>query len=82
MRLFDIYGFVEQDKKTYGLGFNLILKRDTNKNARYRTAATAEARIIEKIIARYVEKFTPNLDNQQPVANPTLSKIPTELYYE
>ena len=42
----------------------------------------ANAKIIIKDIAWYVEKYTPNLDNQQLIADQLLSETPTELYYE
>ena len=78
----DVFGFADQDKITYALGYNLYFKRNTNNNAIYRTAATAEGKIILKNIARFVEKFTSNPDIQKLVADQMLSKIPTEIYYE
>ena len=64
------------------MGYNLFLKRDTINKAIHRTAAIAEAKFPVTNIAGYVEKFTPNHDNQQLVADQMLSKLPTELYYE
>ena len=51
IRLIGIFGFVDQEKSTYGLGCHLILKRDTSNNAIHRTAATAEAKLFVKNIA-------------------------------
>ena len=33
IRLIDIFGFADQEKITYGLGYQLILKRNTNNDA-------------------------------------------------
>ena len=82
IRLIDIFGFADQDKITYGLGYNLTLKRNNNNDVVHRIAARANAKIVIKDIAWYVEKFTPNIDNQQLVASQLLDEIPTELYYE
>ena len=82
IRLIDIFGFADQDKITYGLGYNLTLKRNSNNNIIHRIAAIAHAKVVIKDIAWYVEKFTPNLENQQLIADQLLSETPTELYYE
>ena len=82
IRLFDFIGFADQHKISYCLRYNLILKRDINSNAIYRTTVESEAKIAIRIFAGYVEKITPTLDNQQSVADQMLSKTPTELYYE
>ena len=82
IRLIDIFGFADQDKITYGLGYNLTLKRNHKDNVIHRANAVANGKVVNKDIACYVEKYTPNLDNQQLVADQLLSKIPTELYYE
>ena len=82
IRLIDIFGFADQDKITYGLGYNLTLKRNNNNDVIHRLAAIAHAKVVIKDIAWYVEKFTPNLDNQQLIADQLLSETPTELYYE
>ena len=65
IRLIDIFGFADQEKITYGLGYNLTLKRNSNNDVVHRIAARANAKIVIKDIAWYVEKFTPNIDNQQ-----------------
>ena len=82
IRLIDIFGFADQDKITYGLGYNLTLKRNSNNDVIHRANDVANAKIIIKDIAWYVEKFTPNLDNQQLIASQLLDEIPTELYYK
>ena len=82
IRLIDIFGFADQDKITYGLGYNLTLKRNSNNDVIHRANDVANAKIIIKDIAWYVEKYTPNLDNQQLIASQLLDEIPTELYYE
>ena len=40
------------------------------------------ARVVIKEISWYVEIYTPNLENQQLVADQMVSEIPTEFYYE
>ena len=82
IRLIDIFGFADQDKILYGLGFNLTLKRNNNNNVIHRIAARANGKVVIKDIAWYVEKFTPSLDNQQLIASQILTETPTELYYE
>ena len=68
IRLIDIFGFADHDKITYGLGYNLTLKRNSNNDVIHRANDVANAKIIIKDIAWYVEKYTPNLDNQQLIA--------------
>ena len=82
IRLIDIFGFADQDKITYGLGYNLTLKRNSDNNVIHRANAVANAKVVIKDIAWYIEKYIPNLDNQQLVADQLLSETPTELYYE
>ena len=36
IRLIDIFGFADQDKITYGLGYNLTLKRNSNNDVIHR----------------------------------------------
>ena len=67
---------------TYGLGCNLILKRDFDGNVVFRDNGVAAAKVVINDISRFVEKFTSNLDNQQLLAPRMLSEIPTELFYE
>ena len=77
-----IFVLADQDKITYGLGYILTLKRDNNNIVIYGTAAVAEAKVFTKNTVWYVEKFIPNFDDQQFIADQILSDIPTELYYE
>ena len=82
IRLIDIFGFADQDKITYGLGYNLTLKRNSDNDGIHRANAVANGKMVIKDISWYVEKYTPNLDNQQLIADQLLSETPTELYYE
>ena len=74
------WGFAGQDKVTYGLGYNLILKRNHNDNVVHRGNTVANAKVIIKDISWYVEQFTPNLDNQQLIADQLLSGLRLQNY--
>ena len=80
--LIDIFGFADHDKRTYGVGYNLILLRDENDTVNFRDIRVAAAKVAINDISGLVEKFTPNLDNQELVADQMVPETPTELYYE
>ena len=81
IKLCDLFGFADQEKITYGLGYSLHLKRNNNNDPIIRTAGTDAAKIIIKDIGWYIPHYTPSLENQQIVMDQLLDKSPTELYY-
>ena len=46
IRLVDLFGFADQEKITYGLGYQLILKRNTNNDAIYRTMEEMKQKLL------------------------------------
>ena len=81
IKLKDLFGFADQEKITYGLGYTLTLKRNNNNDAILRVAGTDAAKISVKDIGWYILHYTPSLENQQLVMDQLLNKDPTELYY-
>ena len=81
IKLTDLFGFADQEKITYGLGYNLCLKRNNNNDAIIRTGAADEAKINIKDIGWYIPHYSPRMENQQLVMDQILNKEPTELYY-
>ena len=81
IKLTDLFGFADQEKITYGLGYNLSLKRNNNNDAIIRTATADEAKIDIKDIGWYIPHYSPSMENQQLVMDQILNKEPTELYY-
>ena len=81
IRLSDIFGFADQEKITYGLGYTLMLKRNNNNDPIIRDNAITAAKINIKDISWYIPHYVPSLENQQLVMNQILDKDPTELYY-
>ena len=76
----DIFGFADQEKITYGLGYQLILKRNTNNDAIFRTIGD-EAKIVINQIEFCVPHFTPSIENQTLVKEQILNKEATELKF-
>ena len=81
IKLKDLFGFADQEKMTYGLGYILNLKRKNNNDAIFRTAAVDAAKVVVKDISWYIPHYVPNLENQQLVLNQVLNKDPTELSF-
>ena len=81
IRLSDIFGFADQEKLTYGLGYSLTLKRNNNNDPIIRDNGVDAAKINIKDISWYIPHYVPSLENQQLVMNQILDKDPTELYY-
>ena len=77
----DLFGFADQEKITYGLGYTLTLKRNSSKDVIKRGAGVDAAKVDVKDISWYIPQYVPNLENQQIVFNQILNKDPTELYY-
>ena len=81
IKLKDMFGFADQEKTTFGLGYTLTLKRNTNNDAILRANRTDAAKIDIKDISWYIPHYVPSLENQQLVMNQILNKDPTELYF-
>ena len=76
-----MFGFADQDKITYGLGYTLTLERNNINDVVFRTAGVDIAEVDVKDISWYIPHYVPNLENQQLVLNQILNKDPTELSY-
>ena len=76
-----MFGFADQEKITYGLGYSLTLKRNKNNDPIIRDNGVDAAKIVMKDISLYIPHYTPSMENQQLVMDQILVKDPTELYY-
>ena len=81
INLTDLFGFANQEKITYGLGYTLTLKRKINNDPIIRDNGVDAAKIVMKDIGWHIPHFTPSLENQQLMMDQLLNKDPTELYY-
>ena len=81
IKLKDLFGFADQEKITYGLGYTLKLKRNTNNDAILRSVGVDVAKVVIKDIGWYIPHYVPSIENQQLVMNQILNKNPTELFY-
>ena len=81
IKLTDIFGFADQEKITYGLGYSLTLKRNNNNDPIIRDNGVDAAKINIKDISWYIPHYIPSMENQQLVMDQILDKDPTELYY-
>ena len=79
--LTDLFGFADQEKVIYGLGYTITLKRNNNNDPIIRGNGVDAAKIFIKDIGWYVPHYTPSLENQQIMIDQLLYKDPTELYY-
>ena len=77
----DLFGFADQEKITYGLGYTLTLERNSSIDVIIRCAGLDAAKVVLKDISWYIPHYVPSLENQQLVLNRILNKDPTELYY-
>ena len=78
----DIFGFaVNQDKGTYGLGYNLTLTRNTNNAVLNKDNAINLGRIKINGIEWYVPHYTPSIQQQSILSKQILNKTPTEIKY-
>ena len=80
IKLKDLFGFADQEKITYGLGYSLTLKRNNNNDPIIRDNGVDAAKIYIKDISWYIPHI-PSMENQQLVTDQILDKDPTELYY-
>ena len=76
-----MFGFADQEKTTYGLGYRLTLKRNNNNDAIVRDAGVEGAKINIKQIEWCVLHYIPNIENQTLVKEQILNKEPTELSF-
>ena len=81
IKLTDIFGFADQEKITYGLGYSLTLKRNNNNDPIIRDNGVDAAKINIKDISWYIPHYIPSMENQQLVMDQILDKDPTELFY-
>ena len=81
IKLKDLFGFADQEKITYGLGYTLTLKRNTDNDAILRDNAVDAAKVVVKDISWYIPHYVPNIENQQLVLNQILNKDPIEMFY-
>ena len=81
IKLKDLFGFADQEKITYGLGYTLTLKRKTNNDAILRSVGVDAAKVVNKDIGWYIPHYVPSIENQQLVMDQILNKDPTELSY-
>ena len=81
IKLTDLFGFVDQQKVTYGLGYTLTLKRNSINDPVIRGNGVDAAKIVIKDIGWYIPHYTPSLENQQIMMDQLLNKNPSELYY-
>ena len=81
IKLKDLFGFADEEKITYGLGYTLTLKRNTNNDAILRSVGVDAAKVVIKDIGWYIPHYVPSLENQQFVMDQILNKDPTELSY-
>ena len=81
IKLKDLFGFADQEKITYGLGYTLTLKRNTNNDAILRSVGVDAAKVVIKDIGWFIPHYVPSLENQQLVMDQILNKDPTELSY-
>ena len=81
IKLKDLFGFADQEKITYGLGYTLTLKRNTNNDAILRSVGEDAAKVDIKDIGWYIPHFVPSIENQQLAMDQILNKDPTELSY-
>ena len=81
IKLKDLFGFADQEKITYGLGYSLTLNCNTNSDAIIRTAGVDAAKINIKDISWYIPHYTQSMENQQLVMDQILDKDPTEIFY-
>ena len=81
IKLKDLFGFADQEKITFGLGYSLTLKRNNNIDPIIRDNGVDAAKINIKDISWYIPHYVPSLENQQLVMDQILDRDPTELYY-
>ena len=78
----DKLGFAEQQEKvSYGLGFQLTITRKTDKSVLKTDNATNIEKIKINAIEWYVPPYTPSISNKAILSTQIFSEVPTELHY-
>ena len=77
----DVFGFTDQGKTTYGLGYKLTLTRNQDEAVIDKVAGIADARIKIDHIHWYVAHYTPSIQQQSILSKQILSKTQIELTY-
>ena len=76
----DKFGFSEhQEKGTFGIGYKLLLTRNTNNVVLNKDNATTIGKIKIIAIVWYVPHYTPSIPQQAISSKQILSKTPTEI---
>ena len=77
----DIFGFAEHHEKgTHGLGYKLILTRNSDNAVLNKGNAINNAK-IKIIIDWYIPNYTPSLTQEKILMSHIVNKKPTELRY-
>ena len=78
----DVFGFAEyQEKGTYGLGYKLILTRNTDNAVLNKANAINNGKIRINAIEWYVPHYTPSIQQQSILSKQILNKTPTQIQY-
>ena len=78
----DVFGFAEyQEKGTYGLGYRLTLKRNTDNAVLNKANGINNGKIKINAIEWYVPHYTPSIQQQSILSKQILNKTPTQSQY-
>ena len=78
----DVFSYAEfQEKGTYGLGYKLILTRDTDNGVLNKAAAAANAKVIINSLDWFVPHYTANLEEYTKLMVQIKKNAPTLLHY-
>ena len=78
----DIFGFAgHMEKATYGLGYKLILIRNSDNTVLNKNNASAIGKTKTISLDWYVPHYTASFDQERVLLKPIVGKIPTELHY-
>ena len=78
----DVFGIEEhQEKVIYGLGYKLVIMRNSVDFLLTKGKATSNGRIKNNGTEWYVPHYTPTIPQQALLYEQILSKVPTEFQY-
>ena len=78
----DVFGFAEhQQVGTFGMGYRLILTRNTVNAVLNKDNATIDAKIVINSIEWYVPHYVPSLEKYNKIQIQIKQKTPTNLHY-
>ena len=78
----DVFGFAQhQEKTTYGLGYKLILTRNSDNAVLNKADATILGKVKINAMEWYVPHYTASMSQQAVISNQIVNRIPTELQY-